>query len=79
MAYRKEANLYLRYSSSNYYIRQCHLGPARKPNIIPTPVKKLKLYIVATKLKKRPIATSAIIDKTNSGEEISLVDESGNE
>jgi hypothetical protein len=45
---------------------------------MPAPVKKLKLYIVATKLKKRPIATSAIIDETNSGEEMSLVDELGN-
>jgi hypothetical protein len=51
----------------------------RKPNIIPTPVKKLKLYIVATKSKKRLIVTSTIIDETNSGEETSLVDESGNE
>jgi hypothetical protein len=79
MARRKEANLYLYYGSSNYYIRQCYLGPARKPNIIPTPAKKLKLRIVATKSKKRPIVTSAIIDETNSGKEISLVDESGNE
>jgi hypothetical protein len=51
----------------------------RKPNTIPTPVKKPKLYIVATKSKKWPIITSAIIDETNSSEEISLVDESGNE
>jgi hypothetical protein len=46
---------------------------------MPALVKKPKLYIVATKSKKRPIITSAIIDKTNNGEEISLVDESGNE
>jgi hypothetical protein len=46
---------------------------------MPTPVKKLKLCIVATKLKKWPIITSAIIDETDSGEEMSLVDESGNE
>jgi hypothetical protein len=79
MAHRKEANLCLYYSSGDHYIRQCHLGPVRKPDTIPAPAKKLKLHIVATKSKKRPIATSAIIDKTNSGEEISLVDESGNE
>jgi hypothetical protein len=71
--------LYLHYSSGDYYIGQCHLGPARKPNVIPTPVKKLKLYIVITKSKKRPIVTSAIIDETDSGEETSLVDKSGNE
>jgi hypothetical protein len=51
----------------------------RKPDVMPAPVKKLKLYIAATKSKKRPIATSAIIDETDSGEEISSVDESGNE
>jgi hypothetical protein len=79
MAYRKEANLYLCYGSGDYYIRQCYLGPVRKPNVMPAPVKKPKLYIVATKSKKRPIITSAIIDETNSGEEMSLVDELGNE
>jgi hypothetical protein len=79
MARRKEANLYLYYSSGDYYIRQYYLGPARKLNAIPAPVKKPKLRIVATKSKKRPIATSAIMDETNSGEETSLVDESGNE
>jgi hypothetical protein len=46
---------------------------------MPTPAKKLKLYIVATKSKKWPIITSTIIDETNSGEETSLVDELGNE
>ena len=46
---------------------------------MPTPIKKLKLYIVATKSKKWPIITSTIMDKTNSGEEMSLVDKSGNE
>jgi hypothetical protein len=51
----------------------------RKHDAIPAPAKKLKLYIVATKSKKRPIATSAIIDETNSSEETSLVDKSGNE
>jgi hypothetical protein len=51
----------------------------RKLNVIPAPIKKLKLRIVATKSKKRLIVTSAIIDETNSGEETSLVDESGNE
>jgi hypothetical protein len=71
--------LCLYYGSGDYYIRQYYLGPARKLDVIPTPVKKLKLYIVATKLKKRLIATSAIMDETNSGEETSLVDESGNE
>jgi hypothetical protein len=71
--------LCLYYGSGDYYIRQCHLGPARKPNVIPAPVKKPKLYIVATKSKKWPIITSAIIDETNSGKETSLVDESGNE
>jgi hypothetical protein len=78
MAHRKEANLCLHYSSGDHYIRQCYLGPVRKPNIIPTPAKKPKLYIAATKSKKWPIVTSAIIDETNSGEETSLVDESGN-
>jgi hypothetical protein len=79
MAHRKEANLCLRYGSSDYYIRQCYLGPARKPNAMPAPVKKPKLHIAATKSKKRPIVTSAITDKTNSSEETSSVDESGNE
>jgi hypothetical protein len=78
MARRKEANLCLRYGSGDYYIRQCHLGPVRKPDAMPAPAKKPKLCIVATKSKKRPITTSAIIDETNSGEETSLVDESGN-
>jgi hypothetical protein len=71
--------LCLRYGSGDYYIGQYYLGPTRKPNIIPTPAKKLKLRIVATKSKKWPIITSTITDETNSGEEISLVDESGNE
>jgi hypothetical protein len=79
MARRKEANLCLHYGSSDYYIRQCYLGPARKPNAIPAPAKKPKLRIVATKLKKRLIATSAITDETDSGEETSLVDKLGNE
>jgi hypothetical protein len=46
---------------------------------MPAPIKKPKLYIVATKSKKRPIITSATTDETDSGEETSLVDESGNE
>jgi hypothetical protein len=79
MARRKEANLCLRYGSGDYYIGQCHLGPVRKPNAMPAPAKKPKLYMAAAKSKKRPIATSAIMDETDSGEETSLVDESGNE
>jgi hypothetical protein len=50
----------------------------RKPDVIPAPVKKPKLYIVATKSKKWPITTSAIIDETDSSEETSSVDKSGN-
>jgi hypothetical protein len=79
MARRKEANLCLYYGSGDHYIRQYHLGPVRKLDVMPTPVKKPKLRIAATKSKKRPIITSAIIDETNSGEETSLVDKSGNE
>ena len=79
MTRRKEADLCLYYGSGDYYIRQCHLGPARKPDAAPALVKKLKLRIVPAKSKKRPIITPAILDKTESGEETSLVNESENE
>jgi hypothetical protein len=45
----------------------------RKPNAAPALVKKLKLYIAPTKSKKRPIITPVILDETESGKEISLV------
>jgi hypothetical protein len=51
----------------------------RKPDAAPALVKKLKLYIVPTKSKKRLIITPAILDETKSSEEISLVNESENE
>jgi hypothetical protein len=51
----------------------------RKPNVAPALVKKLKLYIIPIKSKKRPIITPAIPDETKSGKEINLIDELENE
>jgi hypothetical protein len=79
MARRKEANLCLHYSSSDHYIRQCHLGPAKKPNTTTARTKKPKSSIAAAKSKKRPIATPAITDEAESSDKTSLVDESENE
>jgi hypothetical protein len=45
----------------------------RKPNAALALIKKLKLYIVPAKSKKRPIITPDIPDKTESNKEISLI------
>jgi hypothetical protein len=79
MTRRKKADLYLRYSSGDYYIRQCHLGPMRKLDAAPALVKKLKLRIIPAKSKKRPIITPVILDETENGKEISLIDKLENE
>jgi hypothetical protein len=79
MAYRKKANLYLRCSSGDHYIRQCHLGPIKKPNTMTAYIKKPKSSTAAIKSKKRPITTPATINKAESSDETSLVDESENE
>jgi hypothetical protein len=79
MAYRKEANLCLRYGSGDHYIRQCHLGLTKKPNTTIARTKKPKSSIIAAKSKKRPIATPATTDEAESSDETSLVDESENE
>jgi hypothetical protein len=47
----------------------------RKPNAVLALIKKLKLYIIPIKSKKRLIITPAILDKTKSGKETSLVNE----
>jgi len=78
MARRKEANLCLRCGSGDHYIRQCHLGPAKKPNTTTACIKKPKSSVAAAKSKKQPITTPAIIDKAESSDETSLVDESEN-
>jgi hypothetical protein len=78
MARRKEANLCLRCSSSDHYIRQCHLGPVKKPNTTTAYIKKPKSSIIAAKSKKRPITTPATTDEAKSSDETSLVDESEN-
>jgi hypothetical protein len=79
MTRRKEADLCLRCGSGDHYIGQCHLGPARKPDATPALAKKPKLRTAPAKSKKRPIATPATPDETESGEETSSVDESENE
>jgi hypothetical protein len=79
MAHRKKANLCLYYSSGDHYIRQCHLGPIKKPNTTIARTKKPKSSIAAAKSKKRPIITPATTDKAESSDETSLVDESENE
>jgi hypothetical protein len=79
MARRKKANLCLRCGSSDHYIRQCHLGPIKKPNTTTARTKKPKSSAAAAKSKKRPIATPAIINKAESSDETSLVDELENE
>jgi hypothetical protein len=79
MARRKKANLCLRCGSSDHYIRQCHLGPIKKPNTTTACIKKPKSSAAAAKSKKRPIATPATTDEAESSDETSLVDESENE
>jgi hypothetical protein len=79
MARRKEANLCLRCGSSDHYIRQYHLGPAKKPNTTTARIKKPKSSTAAAKSKKRPITTPATTNKAESSDETSLVDESENE
>jgi hypothetical protein len=79
MAHRKEANLCLYCGSSDYYIRQCHLGPTKKPNTTTAYIKKPKSSIVAAKSKKRPITTPATTNEAESSDETSLIDESKNE
>jgi hypothetical protein len=79
MARRKEANLCLRYGSGDHYIRQCHLGPVKKPNTTTARIKKPKSSAAAAKSKKQPITTPATIDEAESSDETSLVDESENE
>ncbi len=71
--------MYLRYGSSNYYIRQYYLGPIKKPNIILAHIKKPKLSTVTTKSKKRRIITPTTTNKAKSSDETSSVDESENE
>jgi hypothetical protein len=79
MAYRKEANLCLRCGSSDHYIRQCHLGPTKKPNTTTACIKKPKSSIVAAKSKKQPIATPTTINEAESSDETSLIDKLENE
>jgi hypothetical protein len=79
MAHRKKANLCLRCGSGDYYIRQCHLGPAKKPDTTTARIKKPKSSTAAAKSKKRPITTPATTNEAESSDETSLVDESENE
>ncbi len=69
----------LRYGSGDHYIGKCHLGPARKPDVMPALAKKLKLRMAPAKSKKRSNTTPATLDETESSEETSSVDESENE
>jgi hypothetical protein len=78
MACRKEANLCLYCGSGDYYIRQCHLGPTKKPNTTTACIKKPKSSMAAAKSKKRPITTPATTDEAESSDETSLIDESEN-
>jgi hypothetical protein len=78
MARRKKANLCLYCGSGDHYIRQCHLGPTKKPNTTTACIKKPKSSTAAAKSKKRPITTPAITDEAESSDETSLVDESEN-
>jgi hypothetical protein len=78
MAHKKKANLCLYCGSSDYYIRQCHLGPTKKPDTTTAYIKKPKSSIAAAKSKKRPITTPATIDEAESSDETSLIDESEN-
>jgi hypothetical protein len=65
--------------SRDHYIRQCHLGPAKKPNAMPAYIKKLKSSAAAAKSKKQPIITPATTNEARSNDETSLIDELENE
>lgn len=79
MARRREANECLRYSSSEHYIRQCHLGPARRPNTTSAPVKKQKVRAAATKTKKKSTPAPTTVEEVESREDSNSVYESENE
>jgi hypothetical protein len=69
---RKEANECLRCSSSEHYIGQCHLGPARKPDTTLAPIKKPKVRTAAAKAKKKSALAPPTDEEVESEEEHSL-------
>ena len=73
IAGRRESNECLRCGFSEYYIRQCHLTPARRPNTTLAPKKKQKVYIIAIKTKKKSTFTPIIIKEVESKEDLDLV------
>jgi len=70
---RREFNECLRYSSSEHYIRQCYLAPARRPNTTPAPKKKQKVRTTATKTKKKSTSILITIEEVESEEDSDLV------
>lgn len=76
---RKEADECLRCGSSDHYIGQCHLGPARKPDAAPAPAKKPKVRTAAAKTKERSAGTPATTDERGNEGETDSTSESENE
>ena len=73
MACKKEANLCLRYSSKDYYIKKCYLGLTKKPNTTLACIKKPKSSIVTAKSKKQLITIFATINKARSSNKTSFI------
>ena len=73
IAGRRESNECLRCGSSEYYIRQYHLAPARRPDTTPAPEKKQKVYTITIKTKKKSTFTPIIIKEVESKEDLNLV------
>ena len=79
MTRRKEADECLRCGSSEHYIGQCHLGPARRPDTTPAPVKKQKVRTAAAKTKKKSTLAPATVEEAESEEDSDSVYGSENE
>ena len=69
---RKEANECLRCGSKDHFIRQCSLGPARRPEATMTTAaaKKPKVRIATTKTKsKRSAQKAAVVSEESTDDE----------
>jgi hypothetical protein len=63
---RQDANECLRCGSSEHYIGQCHMGPARRPNPTSAPEKKQKVRTAAAKTKKKNTPAPAVVEEVES-------------
>jgi hypothetical protein len=79
MIRRKESGEYLRYGSNKHFIRQCHLGPARRPNTTLAPIKKQKVCTAAATTKKKNTPVPATVKEAESKEDFNSVYRSENE